>query len=104
MKYKEFKNGNINCKFEEADFENAKSESDIIALLWALESHDTYLISDEFCISNYAMGCEFYNVRIGCTYILNFNQLDELMQSKTIKLYANFDIENDENVKEFLNE
>lgn len=89
MKITEFKNGNINIKFECEDYNDMKNESNLIVLLWALEWKDTYLIGEEFCLSNFDMGCMLYNCRRDLVYILSFSKLDEITKSGlTMKLQA----------------
>lgn len=89
MKITEFKNGNLNIKFEKEDFTEMEKESNLVILLWALEWKDTYLIGDDFCLSNYDMGCMLYNCRRDLVYILSFSKLDEITKSGlTMKLYA----------------
>ena len=84
---KEFKNGNINIKFNINDV--YKDESDIVNLLWLVDDKDIYNIGDEYCLSNYDMGCTLYNIRLDKVYILSFSQLADCFKTgKTLKLYA----------------
>ena len=84
---KEFNNGNINIKFDLKML--YKNESDIVQLLWLLDDFDTYNIGDEFCLSNYDMGCLLYNCYSDLTYILSFSELSDAFKTgKTLKLYA----------------
>ena len=84
---KEFKNGNMNIHFDIQDV--YKDESDIVNLLWLIDSHDTYNIGDEYCLSNYDMGMTLYNCRIDRVYIVSFTELAESFKTgKTLKLYA----------------
>lgn len=94
---KRFKNGNINVRFFDENIEDCKAGkfSDIELLSFALENADCYIVGEEFCLSNYAMGCLIYNAYMDCIYILNFNDLDILLQGKTLKLYANFNIDDE---------
>ena len=94
---KRFKNGNLNVKFFQENIEDYKAGkfSDIELLSFALEDVDCYIIGEQFCLSNYAMGCLIYNAYMDCIYILNFNDLDILLQGKTLKLYADFRIDED---------
>ena len=92
-----FKNGNINIKWFNENIEDCKKGkfSDIELLSFSLENVDCYIIGEQFCLSNYAMGCLIYNAYMDCIYILNFNDLDILLQGKTLKLYANFNIDDE---------
>jgi len=94
---KRFKNGNLNVKFFQENIEDCKKGkfSDIELLSFALKDVDCYIVGEQFCLSNYAMGCLIYNAYMDCIYILNFNDLDILLQGKTLKLYANFNIDDD---------
>ena len=94
---REFNNGNINVKFFNENLEDLKSGkfSDIELLSFALEDVDTYFIGDEFCLSNYEMGAMLYNCRRDCIYILAFSDLEKMASGKTLKLYADFNIDSD---------
>lgn len=84
---KEFKNGNMNIHFDIQDV--YKNESDVVNLLWLIDSHDTYNIGDEYCLSNYDMGMTLYNCRIDRVYIVSFTELAESFRTgKTLKLFA----------------
>ena len=84
---KEFKNGNMNIHFDIQDV--YQDESDIVNLLWLIDSHDTYNIGDEYCLSNYDMGMTLYNVRTDKIFIVSFSELSESFKTgKTLKLYA----------------
>lgn len=89
MKITEFKNGNINVKFEKEDYSIIERESNLIALLWGLEWKDTYLIGEEFCLSNFDTGCMLYNCRLDLVYTLSFSELNNITKSGlTMKLFA----------------
>lgn len=92
-----FKNGNVNVKWFKENIEDCKAGkfSDIELLSYSLEAVDCYIIGEQFCLSNYAMGCLIYNAYMDCIYILNFNDLSILLEGKTLKLYANFNIDSD---------
>ncbi len=84
---KQFDNGNMNIKF---DLEMLyKDESDIVQLLWLLDSFDTYNISDEYCLSNFDMGMTLYDCYSDLIFIVSFTELAESFKTgKTLKLYA----------------
>lgn len=84
---KQFNNGNINVKF---DLNGVyKDESDIVNLLWLFDSIDTYNIGDEFCLSNYDMGCMLYDCYSDLVFIVSFTELQNAFKTgKTLKLYA----------------
>ena len=86
---KEFCNNNINIHF---DLEYIKEShcSDIENLSFILDSLDCYIIGEEYCLSNYDMGCTIYNVYSDKVYILSFTALNEAYNTgKTLKLFAN---------------
>ena len=88
---KRFKNHNINVRFDTETIAEIKAGnySEIEALSWELEDVDCRFIGDEYCISNFAMGATIYSDYADKTYMLNLNDIDELlMQGKTLKLYA----------------
>ena len=85
---KEFNNGNMNIHFDIQDV--YQDESDVVNLLWLIDSKDTYVISDEYCLSNYDMGMTLYNVRTDKTFIVSFTELAESFKTgKVLKLIAN---------------
>ena len=94
---KRFKNGNINIKWFDENIQDCKAGkfSEIELLSFSLENADCYIIGEEFCLSNWAMGCLIYNAYMDCVYLLNFNDLERLLDGKTLKLYANFNIDED---------
>lgn len=94
---KRFKNGNINIRYFKENIDDLKAGkySDIELLSFALEKSDCYIVGEQFCLSNYAMGCMIYNAYSDCIYILNFNDLDKLAAGKTLKLYADFNIDDE---------
>ena len=88
---KEFKNGNLVIKFAPDEMEklNAGRVSEIELLSWALDSLDCYIIGEEFCLSNYDMGCQVYNLQLDRLYIVSFTDIEtKLKQGKSLKLYA----------------
>lgn len=98
-----FKNGNINIKWFNENIQDCKAGklSDIELLSLSLENADCYIVGEEFCLSNFAMGCMIYNAHMDCIYILNFDELEKLLEGKTLKLYADFNI--DEDTREIIN-
>ena len=84
---KEFKNGNINIKYDpERIAEAAKDPVLIIASV--LEWIDCYFIGETYCLSNYATGHTVYNVYSDRVYIFPWEALETLAAGKTVKLYA----------------
>ncbi len=87
----EFKNGNINITLSDDVIKKAKQENNetIEPLIWLLDSLDISIIGEEFCLSNYDMGCMLYNCYADKCYILAFSDIDKkLMEGKTLKLYS----------------
>lgn len=85
-----FKNGNINVRFDkdELDGIRAGKTGAFETLTWELEAVDTYLIGEEFCLSNYAMGVTFYSYYSNRVFVFNMGDLETLTEGKTVKLYA----------------
>lgn len=85
-----FNNGNIHIKFNKEDITDIKAGkfSDIEVLSWELENVDTYFIGEQFCLSNYAMGVMLYSYYADKVFILNFADLEKLLDGKTLILYA----------------
>lgn len=85
-----FKNGNIHVRWFNENIEDCKAGkfSDIELLTMSLEKVDTYIIGDQMCFSNFSMGCMLYNYYNDCIYLLDFNDLDRLLNGKTLILHA----------------
>lgn len=86
-----FKNGNLNIRFSPDEIANIKAGkfSDIEVLSWKLEKFDTNFIGEQYCLSNYAMGCTLYSCYSDSVFILDFSDIEKyLMNGKTLKLYA----------------
>lgn len=79
---KEFSNGNLSIRFPVEYREKLKSGvvSAIEVISWVL---------DEFCLSNYAMGAMIYNCYSDLVYIINFNDIEEILAAgRWLRLYA----------------
>ena len=88
---KRYKNGNITVKFSPDDIASIRTGrvSDIEILSYILESVDCYFVGDNFCLSNYDMGCLIYSAYSDKMFILAFSDLENiLMSGKTLRLYA----------------
>ena len=86
-----FKNGNLNIRFSPEEIANIKAgkHSDIEILSWKLDSFDTYFIGEQYCLSNYEIGCTLYSCYSDSVFLLNFSDIDKyLMNGKMLKLYA----------------
>ena len=86
-----FKNGNINIRFSPDEIADIKAGkySQIELLSRKLEGFDTYFIGEEYCLSNYIMGCTLYSYHSDKVFILDFSDIDSvLMKGGTLKLYA----------------
>ena len=83
----QFENGNINVKFDLSGI--YKNESDVINLLWLLESLDIDFIGEQYCLSNYDMGITLYSYYTDQCFVVSFSELAACFESgKTMKLYA----------------
>ena len=91
MAAKNFKNGNIHVRFEREEVEYLKNRigDDIMILGSELQNVDAVLVGDEFCISNYEMGAMIYSFYSDLVYIINFNDVDNILRKgKTLILYG----------------
>jgi hypothetical protein len=83
-----FKNGNLHIRFspdEIADIKDGRY-SQIELLSGKLETFDTYFIGEEYCLSNYAMGCTLYSYYDDKVFILDFSDIvSVLMEGGTLK-------------------
>lgn len=85
-----FKRGSMHVRFNKDDIEkiNSGRVSDIEVLGWKLSDADCDFLGDEFCLSNYEMGCLIYSFYFDRVYILAFSNIeDTLMKGKVLKLY-----------------
>ncbi len=85
-----FKNGNINVRLDPDELSGVKkgSISAFEALSWELDAVDTYLVGDEFCLSNFDMGVYFYSAYSDAMFLFPMSELEKLKEGKTVKLYA----------------
>ena len=86
-----FRNGNMNIRFTSDEIAAVKSGrySDIELLSWILSELDCEFLGDEFCLSNYEMGCLIYSHYFDKTYLLRFTDIENvLMKGKSLKLYG----------------
>lgn len=89
---REYTNGNLTIKLYPETLDKIKSGkySDIEVISWLLDGLDTYIITDEYCLSNYDMGATLYNAYSDTVYIISFTDIDtKLLAGHTIRLYAN---------------
>ena len=85
-----FKNGNIHVRFNKDTIDSIKAghENNIVYLLWAVDEVDTYMIGEEFCLSNYDMGIRLYNCNQDKAYTVSYTEAEKLMEGKTLILRA----------------
>lgn len=84
---KEFKNGNINLKFDRTMIEEAKTD-ELLTLSSLMNEIDCYFIGETYCLSNYETGHTVYNAYSDLVYIFAWPDLERLKEGKTVKLYA----------------
>ena len=85
------RNGNINLRFTPDEIKQIRSGrvSGIEVLSWILDELDCEFLGDEFCLSNYEMGCLIYSYYFDKTYTLRFTDIENvLMKGNALKLYA----------------
>lgn len=98
-----FNNDNIHIKLSRESLDDYRQGkfSDIELISFALEDVDTYIIGEQYCLSNWDMGCTLYNCNRDKVYILSFKALEEvLMQGKTLILKAHTPDETDREIIE----
>lgn len=82
-----FKNGNLNIKIQKNEMDEFNSDR-ILFLDDLLFWMDCNFIGETYCLSNYETGHTIYNNYMDCCYVFSWNNLDDLGNGKTIKLYA----------------
>lgn len=98
---KEFKNGNLSIRFPAEYIEGLKNNkySAIEVISWTLDELDCYFVGEEFCLSNYAMGAMIYNHHSDLVYIIDFNDIhDVLANGHWLRLYARVPDRNDREI------
>lgn len=85
-----FKNGNFNMWLGKNDIATIKEhpDRDMEIILSTLSDNDMYVIGDEFCLSNFDMGCYIYSAYFDKGYIFPFGCVQELLDGKSVKFYA----------------
>ena len=81
---KRFKNGNLHIKFCDEDMQILKKhrDMDIEMLFGVLCDNGCEIVGDEFCIDNYNMGCLIHDHYNENDFILNFRDLDNMIDNK----------------------
>lgn len=81
----EYDNKMLVIKYQDDTIESAKKD-ELCTFSNVLDEVDTYIIGDEFCLSNYAMGCLLYNYYSDLCYIFNLDYLDTLKNGEAVTL------------------
>lgn len=79
-------------------------ESTLIQILWALEEVDTYLIGEEYCVSNWDCGITVYSYYSDMCYdIIEGYSIEQIEEGKTLILEGRIptDIDREDIEKEF---
>lgn len=100
---KRFNNGNLNIRFSPDEIQDIKAGkySPIELLSCKLEAFDTTFIGEQYCLSNYTMGCTLYSYYADKVFILDFSDIDNiLMEGRTLKLYATKPTQEDREIME----
>ena len=84
---KEFKNGNINLKFDRSLTKEAEQNA-VLVLRNLLSEFDCYFIGETYCLCNYGTGHSVYNAHSDLVYNFFWSDLEALKQRKTVKLFA----------------
>ena len=84
---KEFKNGNINIKFDNDAIEEFKKD-ELLFLCDCFFWIDCDFIGATYCLRPYATGHPLSHSSSDLVYIFPWSCLEDLKQGKTVKLYA----------------
>ena len=84
---KEFKNGNINIKYDPNIIKEA-GKDELWTLSSVLDNIDCYFIGETYCLGNYETGHTVYNAHSDLVYIFAWSDLEKLKAGHTVKLYA----------------
>ena len=82
-----FENG-FSIRYDDDDIKLVKEGkiSDMEQLSDILWQNDIYIIGDEFCLSNWNMGCLLYDSNRDLCFIWNFDWNADLLDGKVVKL------------------
>lgn len=97
----EFKNGNINIKFDQFTLE--KASRDFFGVLAdILDSLDCYFVGDFYCFGNDCGAIDIYNLHSDFIYRFTDRNEMNIKAGKSIKLYANIPDQDDrENINAY---
>ena len=84
---KEFKNGNINIKYDQDTIKEA-GKDELLTLSSVLDNIDCYFIGETYCLGNYETGHTVHNAYSDLVYIFAWSDLEKLKAGHTVKLYA----------------
>lgn len=97
---KELKNGDIIVHAEDCRLVTSLSNYNTLTgwalIATALDQVDTYMVGEApYCLGNTCCAMDFYNVRLERIYTVIDAMIDDLLQGKTIRLYAHVPTELD---------
>ena len=85
---REFKNGNLNIKLHGTEEIEEFRKDFMFAISEILWHTDSYLVGEPFNLSNYDQGIFVYNCRLDLCYTMSLTDVWNLVNGKTMKLYA----------------
>lgn len=100
---KEFKNGNINIKYDPDTIKEAIKD-ELLTLFNLLGNIDCYFIGETYCLGNYETGHTVYNIYSDLVYIFAWSDLEELKAGHTVKLYARKPEKEELEIRRLINE
>lgn len=95
---KEFNNHNLSLKWTQYDIEKAKADPLLYLSDWLSMTFDCDFIGETYCLSNYETGHTIYNFYSDVTYIFPWRFLDDLLDGKRVRLFANVPDEYDREI------
>ena len=96
---REYGNGNITIKYFPDGIQTSKKDS-VLTLSSLLDMIDCYFIGETYNLSNWACGHTIYNAYSDLVYIFNWDDISELENGKTVRLYARKPDETDKEILE----
>lgn len=100
---KEFKNGNINIKYNPDTIKEA-GKDELLTLSSVLDSIDCYFIGETYCLGNYETGHTVYSAYSDLVYTFVWSDLEKLKAGHTVKLYAMKPEKEDLEIRGIINE
>ena len=83
---REYDDGSITIQLDDPDVIEQMERDEMLIFSDVLSWADCYIAGEQFCLSNYEMGCAIYNVYSDVIYIFAFSDLEKLKAGEPVTL------------------